>query len=61
MTVAGMLELLAWLLSAVIACWLLADMVGVSRRYGERLLMNPGEHMPDPSADAEGASRHEHG
>lgn len=59
MTVAGVLELLAWVLSAVIAGWLVVDMIAVSRRHGEDVLINPGEHI---SADhPEGASRHEHG
>jgi hypothetical protein len=39
MTVAGILNLLAWLLSALIAGWLIFDMVRVSRRYDEEHLL----------------------
>lgn len=62
MTIVGGLELVAWVLSAAIAWWLVADMIAVSRRHGEQVLINPGEHMPaEGGRDAEGASRHEHG
>lgn len=40
MTVAGILNLLAWLLSALIAGWLIFDMVRVSRNYDEEHLLS---------------------
>lgn len=45
MSVAGVLELTAWVLSAVIAAWLLFDMTRVSRNHDEASLVNPGERM----------------
>jgi uncharacterized membrane protein SpoIIM required for sporulation len=48
MTITGALELVAWLLSAVIAVWLALDVVRVSRRYDEDALINPGEDMSAP-------------
>jgi hypothetical protein len=45
MSVAGVLELLAWALSAVIAVWLIVDMTRVSMRHDEETLINPGEGM----------------
>jgi hypothetical protein len=53
MTVAGGLELVAWILSAIIAGWLIFDMVRVSRQHDEHLLINaaePGEG-PDPGGE----------
>ncbi|MGH3345265.1 MAG: hypothetical protein ACRDPK_20840 [Carbonactinosporaceae bacterium] len=52
MTVVDVVELLAWALSAVIAGWLLTDLVRVSRRYDEDFLTNPVEGLDLPGADA---------
>lgn len=43
MTIAGVLNLLAWVLSAVIAAWLLFDMARVSRQHDERQLTTVAE------------------
>lgn len=40
MTVAGTLSLIAWLLSALIAAWLIFDMVRVTRSHSEEELIN---------------------
>lgn len=49
MSIAGALELVAWILSAVIAGWLVFDMVRVGRTHDERLLINAA----DPTDGAE--------
>ncbi|WP_156993061.1 hypothetical protein [Pseudonocardia acaciae] len=49
MTVARGLELVAWLLSAVIAGWLVLDMVRVSRRHDEQTLINAAEPGDEPA------------
>ncbi|WP_214366824.1 hypothetical protein [Pseudonocardia sp. H11422] len=43
MTIAGGLELLAWMFSAVIAGWLVLDMVRVARDHDEHVLTNAAE------------------
>lgn len=48
MSAAGVLELIAWLLSALIAGWLLLDMVRVGRRYSEEQLINVAEQTEEP-------------
>lgn len=53
MSVAGILELLAWVLSAVIAGWLVLDMLRVSRKHSEEVLINPGERMTDSTEAAD--------
>ena len=40
MSTAGVLELVAWILSAIIAAWLVFDMVRVGRTHEEHLLIN---------------------
>ncbi|MQA64023.1 MAG: hypothetical protein GEU86_21730 [Actinophytocola sp.] len=47
MSLVGIAELVAWSLSAVIAGWLLVDVIRVPRHHGEEALVNPGESM-DP-------------
>lgn len=51
MSVVGMFELLAWVLSAIIGGWLLLDVIRVSRRYGYDSLVN-GEDLTDSTLDA---------
>jgi hypothetical protein len=54
MTVAGILNLLAWLLSALIAGWLIFDMVRVSRSYDEEQLLSiPETFDVDPTEQKE--------
>jgi hypothetical protein len=54
MTVAGTLNLIAWLLSALIAAWLVFDMLRVSRTHDEeRLLSIPETFDADPVAEKE--------
>lgn len=43
MTIAGVLNLLAWVLSALIAAWLIFDMLRVSRQHDERQLTTVAE------------------
>ena len=38
MTVWGLIEVAAWVLSAVIAVWMIADLIRVSREYDEEFL-----------------------
>lgn len=49
MSAAGVLELIAWLLSALIAGWLLLDMVRVGRHHSEEQLIN----LADPAEGSE--------
>jgi hypothetical protein len=49
MTIAGGLELVAWALSAVIAGWLVFDMVRVARTHDEHLLINVAEPVDIPA------------
>jgi hypothetical protein len=53
MTVAGTFNLIAWLLSALIAGWLIFDMVRVSRSYDEELLISIPETF-DADGEKEG-------
>jgi len=49
----AVVELVAWVLSAIIAGWLLLDMVRVGRRHDEATLVNapdPLEAPPGPAA-----------
>jgi hypothetical protein len=48
MTIAGGLELVAWILSAVIAGWLVFDMARVARTHDEQLLINAPEPIDAP-------------
>jgi hypothetical protein len=47
MTTVSILNLVAWLLSAVIAGWLVVDVVRVSRNYDEKELINAAEMFDD--------------
>ena len=54
MSTVGIAELIAWVLSALIAAWILQDMVRVNRTHDEASLVN----APDPLADeGPGATR----
>jgi hypothetical protein len=52
MTVAGGLELAAWILSAVITGWLVLDMVRVGRAHDEESLINSMAADDDPTEPA---------
>lgn len=58
MTIAGALNLIAWVLSAVIAAWLLFDMVRVSRQHDERQLTTVAEIDMPLDAPAPEQPRH---
>ena len=60
MTVAGTLNLVAWLLSALIAGWLIFDMTRVSRRYDEEHLLSIPEMFDDIPMD-DPVERQQHG
>ncbi len=47
MSVWNLLELAAWVLSAVIAAWLVYDAVMTSRRYSEEFLTHTIEDLGD--------------
>jgi hypothetical protein len=47
-------ELVAWVLSAVIAVWMLVDMVRVSRQHDESTLINAPDPLEGPPAPAVG-------
>jgi hypothetical protein len=54
MTVAGTLNLIAWLLSALIAGWLIFDMARVARAYDEEQLISiPETFDADPAGEKE--------
>lgn len=52
MTIAGGLELGAWVLSAIIAGWLVLDMLRIGRTHDERLLINAVEPGDGPAGPA---------
>lgn len=49
MSVVGVAEMIAWVLSALIAVWIVQDLVRVNRRHDEASLVN----APDPLAEDE--------
>lgn len=51
MTVAGALNLAAWVLSALIAGWLLFDVIRVARQHDDKQLINMPE-TADGTVDA---------
>lgn len=51
MTVWTVLEIAAWILSAVIAIWLITDIVRVSRKHGEELLTTSVDEDIDESPE----------
>lgn len=52
MSLVGVFELLAWILSAIIGGWLLLDVIRVSRRYGYDSLVN-GEDLSDATTSVD--------
>lgn len=56
MTIVGAIELAAWILSAVIAGWLVLDTVRVGRNHDERLLINAAEPGAGPAGTGEPGS-----
>jgi uncharacterized membrane protein SpoIIM required for sporulation len=57
MSTAGLLELAAWILSAVIAGWLILDMVRVGRRHGEDQLIGAADTTDVADGQGEGGQR----
>jgi hypothetical protein len=53
----AVVELVAWVLSALIAAWLLVDMVRVARTHDEATLVNAPDPLdgPPPAGDATSA------
>jgi hypothetical protein len=50
----AVVETVAWVLSAIIACWLLVDVVRVSRQHDESTLVNAPDPLEDPPAPSVG-------
>jgi hypothetical protein len=48
MSAVAVAELVAWVLSALIAGWLVLDMVRVGRRHEESTLVNAPDPLEDP-------------
>lgn len=48
MTIVGVVELIAWLLSAAIAIWMAQDMIRVSRGHDEASLVNAPDPLEEP-------------
>ncbi len=57
MSVWGALEILAWVLSAGIAVWMVVDLVRVGREYDEDFLTTAVEIDHVPADDEEGRVR----
>lgn len=55
MSTASILNLLAWVLSAVIAAWLIYDVVRVARTHDEKDLINAAEMFDDLDPQAAAA------
>jgi hypothetical protein len=58
MSTVGIVELLAWLISAAIAIWMAVDMVRVARNHDEASLVNAPDPLEEPveTARSEGGS-----
>ncbi|MHC1559990.1 hypothetical protein ACR9E3_13620 [Actinomycetospora sp. C-140] len=50
MSSVAVVELIAWVLSALIAGWLVLDMLKVGRRHDEASLVNAPDPLDDPPA-----------
>ena len=59
MTIWDLLELAAWVLSALTAGWLLYDAAMISRRYGEEFLTHTIEDLGDANLVETDTSRRE--
>lgn len=57
MSVVGIVELLAWLLSAAIAIWMAQDMIRVARKHDEASLVNAPDPLEEPFDPPAGAGR----
>lgn len=57
MSVWGALEIVAWVLSAGIALWMVADLIRVGREYDEDFLTTAVEMDHIPADDEEGGVR----
>lgn len=54
MSVWQMLEWAAWIISAIIAIWLIADVIRVSREYDEEFLTSSVESLDEVHDTEEG-------
>lgn len=54
MSATDLLELGAWLLSAVIAVWLVVDVVRTGRKYGEDFLTSTVEDLDELPGEGQG-------
>ena len=48
MSAVAVVELVAWVLSALIAGWLVADMLRIGRQHEESALVNAPDPLEDP-------------
>ncbi|MEJ2885738.1 hypothetical protein [Actinomycetospora aeridis] len=55
MSAVAVVELIAWILSAILAIWLVSDLVRTGRRHDESSLVNAPDPLEDPPAPADGA------
>lgn len=60
MTIWELTEYAAWVLSALIAAYLLGDAVRISRHYDEEFLVHTLEDLGELTTDAEGHVKIEH-
>ena len=57
MSTVGVVELLAWVISAAIAIWMAQDMIRVSRAHDEASLVNAPDPLEEPfESSASGTS-----
>ncbi len=57
MSAVGAAELIAWVLSAVIAIWMAQDMIRVSRAHDEASLVNAPDPLEEPFDPQAGTER----
>lgn len=55
MSTVAVVELVAWVLSALIGGWLILDVLRVGRQHDEATLVNAPDPLEDPPAPADGA------
>jgi len=57
MSTVGVVELLAWVISAALAIWMVQDMVRVSRAHDEASLVNAPDPLEEPFEPPAGTER----
>ena len=55
MSAVAVVELIAWVLSAIIAIWLVTDLLRTGRQHDESSLINAPDPLEDPPAAGDGA------